>query len=131
VDIDKSTGFTKTGLSQVNTDLKALSRQLISNPPKEFTDVLCNYYSTKIEKNDTPEVISEMHVLKATKLKNEGRSTSLDELEKIATKTMLQHLDSTKYYRLKSGFFGSRDTISLRKDFHKKRKNDDPKEQND
>jgi hypothetical protein len=34
---------------------------------------------------------------------------------------MLQHLDSTKYYRVKSGLFGSRDTISLRKDYNKKK----------
>jgi len=31
-------------------------------------------------------------------------------------------LDTTKYYRIKSGWFGSRDTISLRKDFNKKKK---------
>jgi hypothetical protein len=60
--------------------------------------------------------------LKATKLKNENSSTSLDELQKSATDIILTHLDSTKYYRVKSGLFGSRDTISLRKDFNKKKK---------
>jgi hypothetical protein len=39
---------------------------------------------------------------------------------KKALNMMLQHLDSTKYYRVKSGLFGSRDTISLRKDYNKK-----------
>jgi hypothetical protein len=131
VEIDESTGFTKQGLSKVNTDLKAFSKKLISNPPREFTDVLCNYYTSKIKKNDKIQVKSKMDVLKATKLKNEGSSTSLEELEKTAMKTMLQHLDSTKYYRFKSGFFGSRDTISLRKDFNKKKNKDNSKEQND
>jgi hypothetical protein len=37
---------------------------------------------------------------------------------------MLQHLDSTKYYR---GFSGSRDTI-LRKDYNKKKEMDKTKE---
>jgi hypothetical protein len=44
--------------------------------------------------------------LKATKLKNEGSATSSDELEKKALNMMLQHLDSTKYYRVKVGFSG-------------------------
>jgi hypothetical protein len=44
--------------------------------------------------------------LKATKLKNEGSAASSDELEKKALNMMLQHLDSTKYYRVKVGFSG-------------------------
>jgi hypothetical protein len=62
--------------------------------------------------------------LKATKLKNEGSATSSDEL---GLNMMLQHLDSTKYYRVKK-LFGSRDTISLRKDYNKKKEMDKTKE---
>ncbi|HSN48286.1 MAG TPA: carboxypeptidase-like regulatory domain-containing protein, partial [Flavobacterium sp.] len=51
VELDKSTGFTKQGLSKVNSDIKAFSRKLISQPPQEFTDILCNYYSVKTKKN--------------------------------------------------------------------------------
>ena len=121
VEINKSTGFTKQALHKVNTDLEAFSKQLISHPPKEFTDILCNYYSVKTKKGDKFLFNSKLDVLKATVLKNEGRSGSLDDLEKTAMNMMLQHLDSTKYYRAKSGLFGSRDTISLRKDFNKKK----------
>jgi hypothetical protein len=42
-----------------------------------------------------------MNVLKATVLKNEGSATSSEELKQIGIKTMLKHLDSTKYYRIK------------------------------
>src|SRR5690606_31423 len=35
----------------------------------------------------------------------------------------LKHLDTMKYYRIKSGWIGSRDTVSLRKDYKKKDKN--------
>ena len=43
---------------------------------------------------------------------------------------MLQHLDTTKYYRIKSGLIGSRDTISFRKEFNKNRSKDkEPKNQ--
>jgi hypothetical protein len=128
VEIDKSTGFTKQGLQKVNANLKTFSKQLISNPPQEFTDILCNYYTTKIKKNEKFQISSKIAVLKATKLKNEGSATSSDELEKKALNMMLQHLDSTKYYRVKSGLFGSRDTISLRKDYNKKKEMDKTKE---
>jgi hypothetical protein len=36
---------------------------------------------------------------------------------------MLQHLDSTKYYRVKEWAFRVEDTISLRKDYNKKKGN--------
>jgi hypothetical protein len=121
LEIDKSTGFSKQALNKVNADIKAFSMKIISHPPQEFTDILCNYYSAKTKKNDTQILLSKLDVLKATKLKNEGSTTSLDELQKTAMNTMLQHLDSTKYYRAKSGLFGSRDTISLRKDFNRKK----------
>ncbi|WP_413997662.1 carboxypeptidase-like regulatory domain-containing protein [Flavobacterium sp. W1B] len=121
VEIDKSTGFTKLALKKVNTDIKNFTKNLISYPPQEFTDILCNYYTTNTKKEDKLVFISKLDVLKATKLKNEGSSLSSDELQKTAINTMLQHLDSTKYYRVKSGLFGSRDTISLRKDFNQKK----------
>ncbi len=121
VEINKSTGFSKQALSKVNKDLQSFSTKLISKPPVSFTDVLCNYYSVKTKKADKFVFTSKLDVLKATILKNEGESTSLDDLEKTAKKLMLQHLDTTKYYRFKSGLVGSRDTISLRKDFNNKK----------
>ncbi len=122
VEIDKSTGFSKQSLNKINADIKSFSSKLISRPPQEFTDILCNFYSAKTKKNDKQKPLSKLDVLKATKLKNEGSTTSLDELQEMTMNTMLQHLDSTKYYRAKSGLFGSRDTISLRKDFHRNKK---------
>lgn len=121
VEITKSTGFTKKTLQSVNTQLNNFTSSLISKPPQEFTDMLGNYYSATIQKNDKPVYLSKLEVLKATKLKDENRSASLDEMQDIAMKMLLQHLDTTKYYRVKSGLFGSRDTISLRKDFNTKK----------
>lgn len=120
VEINKSTGFSKQALSKVNNAFQAFSKKLISHPPLSFTDILCNYYSAKTKKADKFVFTSKLDVLKATVLKNEGESTSLEDLEKTAKNLMLQHLDTTKYYRIKSGLIGSRDTISLRKDFNKK-----------
>lgn len=121
VEIDKSPGFTKQALVKVNSDLKNFSNGLIRNPPKEFTDILCNYYTTNTTKEGKTSFLSKLDVLKATKLKNEGSAVSSEELEKKAMNMMLQHLDSTKFYRIKSGLFGSRDSISMRKDWNQKR----------
>jgi hypothetical protein len=121
VEIDKSPGFSKQALVKVNSDLKTFANSLIRNPPKEFTDILCNYYTTNVQKDNKTSFVSKLDVLKATKLKKEGSAVSSEELEKKAMSMMLQHLDSTKFYRVKSGLFGSRDSISLRKDFNKKK----------
>ena len=122
IEIDKSTGFTKQAIKSANADLNSFTSKLISQPPKEYTDILCNYYTFKTKKDDKPFFLSKLNVTKATKLKNENSSASLEEMEKSAKNIMLTHLDTTKYYRIKSGLFGSRDTISLRKDFKSKQK---------
>ena len=121
VEIDKSPGFNKQALVKVNADLKSFSNSLIRNPPKEFTDILCNYSTTNVFKDGKTSFLSKLDVLKATKLKNEGSAVSSEDLEKKAMNMILQHLDSTKFYRVKSGLFGSRDSISLRKDWNQKR----------
>ncbi|WP_243698813.1 carboxypeptidase-like regulatory domain-containing protein [Flavobacterium sandaracinum] len=121
VEINESTGFSKHALKKVNSDVQKFISKLISSPPKDFTDILGNYYNSTIKKDDKYVPVTKLEVLKATILENEGSSTSADELKKLAINTILQHLDSTKYYRAKSGLFGSRDTISLRKDFNKKK----------
>jgi hypothetical protein len=120
LEINKSTGFSKQALSKMNNDLQSFSKKLISKPPMSFTDILCNYYSVKTKKAEKFVFTSKLDILKATVLKNEGESTSLGDLEITAKNLMLQHIDTTKYYRIKSGLIGSRDTISLRKDFNNK-----------
>ena len=118
-EIDKSTELSSQALKKANADLNSFTKLLIAQPPKQFTDYLCNYYSVATKKDDKPAVLSKLEVLKATKLKDENRSTSLDDLQKKFTDIILQNLDSTKFYRVKSGLFGSRDTISLRKNYNK------------
>ncbi|MGL2964286.1 carboxypeptidase-like regulatory domain-containing protein [Flavobacterium sp. RSB2_4_14] len=122
VEIDESSGFSKNALKTANAQMTAFTSKLIAQPPREYVDILCNNYSYLTTKDDKPYYLSKLEVLKATKLKNENSSTSLDDLQKSATDIILTHLDSTKYYRVKSGLFGSRDTISLRKDFNKKKR---------
>lgn len=121
LEITKSTGFTKDNLKSVNSQVNAFTAKLIAQPPVVFNDLLCNYYTVTTKKDDKPLFSSKLEVIKATMLKDENNSTDLDALQENAGKLFLQHLDTTKYYRIKSGWFGSHDTISLRKDFNRKK----------
>lgn len=128
VEIDKSTGFSKEALKTANAQMTSFTSKLKTNPPKHFIDFICNKYSYVTKKDDKNLYVSKLEVMKATKLKDATNSVALDDLEKTTTDIVLKHLDSTKYYRVKSGLFGSRDTISMRKDFNK-RKNKNAKNQ--
>lgn len=129
MEITKSTGLTKDNLKLANAEINSFNSNLILHPPKEFTDMLSNYYkSTKIEKGKSI-LLSKIETIKATKLRDEYQSANVDDLEQTASKLLLKYLDSTKYYRVKSGLFGSRDSVSLRKDFYKNKKNKDKRTQ--
>lgn len=121
IEFTKSTGFTKEGLEAANKDLTAFTSKLISYPSKEFKDLLCNYYTDTKMKDNKSNLHTKLDVIKATLLKDEDRSIALEDMQKAAENIFLKHLDTTKYYRVKSGLFGSRDTISLKKSFNKKK----------
>jgi hypothetical protein len=121
IEFTKSTGFTKKGLEDANADLNKFTSKLISHPPREFKDMLCNYYTASKMKDNKLNDLRKLEVVKAVILRDEDRSLSLDDMKQVAENIFLKHLDTTKYYRVKSGLFGSRDTISLRKEFNAKK----------
>jgi hypothetical protein len=129
IEITKSTGFTKQSLKLSNAEINTLNSNLIIHPPKEFTDVLCNFYKNTKTVKDKNSFLSKIEFIKATNLKDDYQSANVEDLEEILSKLILKHLDTTKYYRVKSGLFGSRDSISLREDFYKNRKNNNKRRQ--
>lgn len=122
IEITKSTGFSKTELKKMNEDLTGFSSGLISHPPQEFTDKLAHFYSSLKKFEGRNYSANKLKMVKAVKLKDESRSTDLDDLEKTATDLLFKHIDTTKFYRIKSGLFGSRDTISFSKEYNEKEK---------
>jgi hypothetical protein len=68
--------------------------------------------------------ISSNSCFESNKIKKQGTTSQMN--WKKALNMMLQHLDSTKYYRVKSGLFGSR-ILTLRKDYNKKKEMDKTK----
>ena len=122
LEIEKSTGFSKSKLKEVNAEIKSFASRMTKTPPREFKDFLGVYSSQVTKKDDKMVNSSKLNVLKATVIRDENRSVSIDDLEKTAGNLFLKHLDTTKFYRAKSGWFGSRDTISFSKEFNKNRK---------
>jgi len=123
LEIEKSSGFSKSKLKEVNAEIKRFSSGFAKNPPQEFQDFLGVYSSSLSKKEDKMVNSSKLTVLKATKIKDESRSVSIDDLENTTTSLFLKHLDTTKFYRIKSGWIGSRDTVSFSKEFNRNRKN--------
>jgi len=116
VGITESSGFTKSALKSFNDELASFTSAIVAHPPREYTDMLFRYYTAAGNKSAP----SKLDMIKATKLRDERRSASFDGLQENTSKLLLKHLDSTKYYRVKSGWFGTHDTVSLRKDFREK-----------
>lgn len=121
LEVTKSTGFTKKALELTNKEIAAFTSSLKRRPPKSYTDRLFDYHIGNQIVDGKPVRMAKMEMIKAVKLADENNSTDLEVLQETAIRTLLKHIDTTKYYRFKSGWFGSRDTISLRQDQKKKK----------
>src|SRR5690606_26360985 len=129
IDIEKSTGFTKKQLKEANEEIRKFTSSLIKYPPTSYTDVLMDYAAiSKKTEDGKPKLVTKGNVIKAIRLAYETRSASLDDLEDSAMKLFLKHMDTTKFYRVKSGWFGSRDTLSFSKEYNEKQKEKKKKE---
>lgn len=117
-EIKKSTGFSKSDLKEINKDIERMTSSITKNPPRHYTDKLLNLYRNK----ESDKISIKVDVLKAIQLKDENKATGIDELQERTENLFLKHLDTTKFYRIKSGLIGSRDTISFSKEFNDKKR---------
>ncbi|MCK7590456.1 DUF5686 and carboxypeptidase regulatory-like domain-containing protein [Subsaxibacter sp. CAU 1640] len=119
VDIDKSSGFSKKQLEASNKEFNQLTNQIVNNPPTQtFTDVLSELHLKS-------DLNGKMDVKQATKLKDRKNSLSLETIQARVTNIALQHLDTSKTYKVKSGWFKVDDSLSLKKSKEKKQDLDD------
>jgi hypothetical protein len=119
VDIEKSSNFSKKQLESSNRQFKELTDQIVNNPPTQtFTDALLDVY----QKSDGN---TKIEVKKATKLKDRKNSLSLETIQEKVTRIVLQHLDTTKTYKVKTGWFTVEDSMSLKKSMEEKKDSDD------
>lgn len=129
VKIKKSTEYSKSEFKKLNKELAEFTSDLVNYPPQQFTDRLVNYHTATKQVDEKPVFMSKVEVIKAVSFKDDKRATDINDLEKTATNLMLKYIDTTKFYRIKSGLFGSRDTISLSEEFNNRPKNKHQKQQ--
>lgn len=119
VDIEKSSGFNKKQLEGSNRQFKELTNHIVNNPPNQmFTDVLSDLYLK-------PDSKSKMEVKKATKLKDRKNNLTLETIQSRVSNIVLQHLDTSKTYTVKTGWFKIEDDLSLKKSKEIKEESDD------
>ena len=109
VNIEKSSGFNKKQLEASNKQFEALTQRIVNNPPTQmFTDVLSDVYLKSDYKG-------KMEVEQATRLTDFKNNLTLETIQSKVSAIVLQHLDTTKTYKVKTGWFKVEDSLSFKK----------------
>jgi len=117
-EIEKASHVNKQKLKEANDELNALSKKIRESDMIEFTDFKGELYS--LNKDSTKLVVN-----KATKLMDFKNDFSVDDIQEKAQKIMLTYLDTTKTYKLKTGIFKIKDSLSLKdEDFKEDNENE-------
>jgi len=104
--ITKATGVSKKQLNLASAKLDSLTHTIMTSKIMEFND----YSGDILFKNkDTAKIA----IKKATKLIDSKKDFSIDNIQERAQNIMLQYLDTTLTYRLKTGLFKIEDSLSL------------------
>jgi hypothetical protein len=107
--INKATGVNKKQIGQASAQLDSLTNSIITSKMIEFKD----YSGDILLKNkDT----SKIAIQKATKLIDSKKDFSIDKIQERAQNIILQYLDTTLTYKLKTGLFKIEDSLSLNQD---------------
>lgn len=119
INIEKSSGFNKKQLEASNKQFDELTNRIVNNPPTQmFTDVLSDLYLK-------PDFKAKMEVKKATKLKDHKNNLTLETIQSKVSAIVLEHLDTTKTYKVKTGWFTVEDSLSFKKSKAVENKSDD------
>ncbi|WP_370476860.1 carboxypeptidase-like regulatory domain-containing protein [Tamlana flava] len=117
-EIEKASHVKKKNIEQANSDLKALSKKICESDMTHFTDFKGELYSFNLDS-------SKLTVNKATKLIDYKNDFSIEDVQTKATQIILTYLDTTKTYKVKTGFFKVEDSLSLKdENFEKEEKNE-------
>ena len=109
VDIKKATAIPKEQVALASDQLDSLARAIKDSRLIEFQD-----YSGAIFLKDKDS--SKIVIDKATKLIDSRKDFSLDDVQKKAQNIILQYLDTTLTYKLKTGLFKIEDSLAFDQD---------------
>lgn len=105
-EIDKASGIKKKDLVDVNKSFDSLTRSIEESKPIHFKDFMADLMVWNREN-------SKIDVIKATKLIDQKKDLSIDDMQKRAQTIFLKYLDTTKTYKLKTGLLKIEDSLSL------------------
>ncbi|TYB73176.1 carboxypeptidase-like regulatory domain-containing protein [Bizionia myxarmorum] len=107
-EIEKSSNFRKKQLEAFNRDFDALEKSLVTNKTKQYTDMVSTLYIKDAK-------TAKLKVDKAVRLLDERNDQSMEKLADKGSDIVLKHLDTSKVYTVKSGWFTVSDSVSLNK----------------
>jgi len=120
IELKKSTDLSKSEVKEINREIQSLISKTTNTPTQTYSDKLTDVYRTTNEKS---QVVYKLDVKKAVQLKDVNRSSDYEELQKSTSQIFYKVMDTTKFYRIKSGLIGSQDTISFSKKYNDDKKN--------
>ncbi|MGY0392334.1 carboxypeptidase-like regulatory domain-containing protein [Bizionia sp. KMM 8389] len=105
-EIEKSSNFKKKQLEAFNKDFDDLEHSLLNNNSKQYTDMVSTLYIKDLKN-------AKLQVEKAIRLLDERNDQSIEKMADKGNDIVLKHLDTTKVYTVKSGWFTVSDSVSL------------------
>lgn len=114
-EVSRASGFSGEELHQTNLELNALSKAIINNRTLHFRDFLGDIYLDE-------EKSAKLEVEKATSLLDSKKDFSLENIQRKAEGIVLQYLDTTQSYKLKTGIIKLEDSLKLDEEFREPEK---------
>jgi hypothetical protein len=109
-EVSRASDVSREALRKTNLELDSLANALIKNRTMHFRDYL-GYLYHRDEKN------SKLQVEKATSLLDSRKDFSLENIQEKAQGIVLQYLDTTLSYKLKTGIIKLEDSLRFDKEF--------------
>ncbi|WP_179337491.1 carboxypeptidase-like regulatory domain-containing protein [Winogradskyella ludwigii] len=106
-EIAKSSNFKKATIKEINKNFEVMSKQLINNKSSLYEDSLLDVLHIADS--------TQARVIKATKLVNLNEDLSTEAVNGKMIKSVLNVLDSSATYKLKSGLFTVEDSLKVGK----------------
>ena len=106
VEIDKATAIPKKQVTKASKSLDSLAKVIMSSSLIEFED-LSGFLLLKDKDS------SKIAIDKATKLVDSKKDFSMENVQEKAQQIILQYLDTTLTYKLKTGLFKIEDSLAL------------------
>lgn len=114
LEVEKASHVKKARLASANSGLDSLTSAIMASKTIHFTDFKGDLW---VKDKDSIK----LSVEKATKLIDTKKDFSIENIQEKAQRIVLQYLDSTKTYKLKTGLIKIEDSLSLSEDAKKEK----------